>query len=222
MEEFTRIDIFDTKGMEYLFVIGYLVILVVFWRLIKNPGSIAKGIQSVASKVTSGVLRVPQGLFFSRFHTWSHLGASGKATVGMDDFVQHITGNVALENLKVPGEKIKKGEAGMSLEMTRTADILAGIGTQKQKTGFPKLLVGFAAESEDLIANAEKKLTAKSLDLIAANDISAKDAGFGVDTNRITLLFSDGRKEELPLTSKAEAAARILSEVTGLLEKGDN
>lgn len=122
----------------------------------------------------------------------------------------------------IAAEKIKKGEAGMSLEMNRTTDILAGIGAQKQKTGFPKVLVGFAAESEDLIANAEKKLSAKSLDLIAANDISAKDAGFGVDTNRITLLFADGRKEELPLTSKAEAAARIMSEVTGLLKKGDN
>ena len=74
-------------------------------------------------------------------------------------------------------------------------------------------MVGFAAESQDLIANAEKKLKAKNLDMIAANDISASDAGFGVDTNRVTLLFPDGRKEELPLSSKAEIAAKIIKKI---------
>ena len=114
-------------------------------------------------------------------------------------------------------EKIKKGASGIALELARTTDILAGIGAEKQRTGFPRVLVGFAAESEDLIANAGKKLESKSLDLIAANDISATDAGFGVDTNRVTLLFAGGRKEELPLTSKAEVAARILAAVAELL-----
>jgi len=78
-------------------------------------------------------------------------------------------------------------------------------------------LVGFAAESQDLLANAEKKLKTKNLDLIATNDISAQDAGFAVDTNKITLLFASGKREDLPLISKAEAAEKIVAAVANQL-----
>jgi len=80
------------------------------------------------------------------------------------------------------------------------------------------VVVGFAAESRDLINNAEEKLHSKKLDLIAANDISASDAGFSVDTNRITLLFADGKKISLPLMGKDEAAEAIMKQITVLLE----
>ena len=79
-------------------------------------------------------------------------------------------------------------------------------------------MVGFAAESQDLLQNAAVKLQSKNLDLIAANDISAQDAGFAVETNRVTLLFADGRRESLSLMSKTEAAEIILSRVAALLE----
>ena len=79
-------------------------------------------------------------------------------------------------------------------------------------------MVGFAAESRDLLENAAEKLRSKGLDLIAANDISAKDAGFAVDTNRITLLFADGTREVLPLMSKAEVAEKIVEHTARLLE----
>jgi phosphopantothenoylcysteine decarboxylase/phosphopantothenate--cysteine ligase len=69
--------------------------------------------------------------------------------------------------------------------------------------------VGFAAETEDLISNARQKLQRKGLDLIAANDVSAADAGFSVDTNRVTLLSADGGLEALPLMSKDEVAHAI-------------
>jgi phosphopantothenoylcysteine decarboxylase/phosphopantothenate--cysteine ligase len=77
--------------------------------------------------------------------------------------------------------------------------------------------VGFAAESRDLLQNAADKLESKGLDLIAANDISAGDAGFAVETNRVTLLFPDGRREPLPLMSKSEAAEVIIERVASLL-----
>jgi phosphopantothenoylcysteine decarboxylase / phosphopantothenate---cysteine ligase len=78
--------------------------------------------------------------------------------------------------------------------------------------------VGFAAESRDLLENAAVKLKSKGLDLIAANDISASDAGFASETNRITLLFADGRRETLSLMSKNEVAEIIMGRVADLLE----
>jgi phosphopantothenoylcysteine decarboxylase/phosphopantothenate--cysteine ligase len=84
------------------------------------------------------------------------------------------------------------------------------VAAQKAAGYGPRLTVGFAAETEDLLANARGKLERKNLDLIVANDVSANDAGFAVDTNRVTLLFKDGRVEALPLLSKTEVAERIL------------
>jgi phosphopantothenoylcysteine decarboxylase/phosphopantothenate--cysteine ligase len=79
-------------------------------------------------------------------------------------------------------------------------------------------VIGFAAESRDLLENATAKLKAKKLDMIVANDISAPDAGFGVDTNRVTLLFSNAEKQPLPLMSKDEAAETIIARLAMLLE----
>jgi phosphopantothenoylcysteine decarboxylase/phosphopantothenate--cysteine ligase len=114
-------------------------------------------------------------------------------------------------------QKIKKTKSTPTLELDPTDDILLEIGKQKQTTGFPHLTIGFAAESENLLANAEQKLKAKRLDMIAANDISATDAGFSVDTNRVTLLFPDGSQESLPLMDKADLAAEILQKVVNML-----
>ncbi len=73
--------------------------------------------------------------------------------------------------------------------------------------------VGFAAESENLVANAKKKLAEKKLDLIVANDITAADSGFDVDTNRVTIIDKAGRVEALPLMSKRDVAEKILDRV---------
>jgi len=82
-----------------------------------------------------------------------------------------------------------------------------------------RIVVGFAAESEDLIANARQKLEQKQLDIIVANDITATDSGFGVDTNKVTIISKDGKTEDLPLMTKREVADRILDRVAGLLAK---
>jgi phosphopantothenoylcysteine decarboxylase/phosphopantothenate--cysteine ligase len=111
------------------------------------------------------------------------------------------------------GEKIKRGgKEGLSLSLSRTPDILAEVG---KRAGLVK--VGFAAESSDLLANAAHKLKAKGLHLIVANDITATDAGFEADNNRVVLLDPAGGKEELPLMTKYDVAWRILDRVAALV-----
>ncbi|MBN1221093.1 MAG: bifunctional phosphopantothenoylcysteine decarboxylase/phosphopantothenate--cysteine ligase CoaBC [Anaerolineae bacterium] len=111
----------------------------------------------------------------------------------------------------------KKGDTqGLTLEMVRNPDILAEVANQKLAGYGPHLTVGFAAETEDLIKNAKSKLKRKKLDLIAANNVAAADAGFAVDTNRVTLLAGDGSIEELPLMSKIEVAEKIFDAVLRL------
>ncbi len=114
-------------------------------------------------------------------------------------------------------EKIKK-EAGIpQIKLEPSPDILKRVAVFRERQGWPLVTVGFAAETQHLLENAQSKLKAKHLDLIAANDIQAPDAGFSVDTNRITLIYPDGRIEALPLLAKAEAAERIMEQVTKLI-----
>ena len=110
-------------------------------------------------------------------------------------------------------QKVKKQSGLLELDLEPTEDILAAVANLKVKTGFPRRTIGFAAESENLIQNARSKLEAKRLDMIVANDISAPNAGFEVETNRVTLLFTDGRLEELPLLTKLDVAERIIQQV---------
>jgi phosphopantothenoylcysteine decarboxylase/phosphopantothenate--cysteine ligase len=115
-------------------------------------------------------------------------------------------------------EKIKRGKGVPGLTLEATPDILLAAREYKARHGWPRLTVGFAAESQDLLRNAQAKLQSKGLDLIVANDIRASDAGFSVDTNRVTLLDAGGGEEELPLMSKAEVAEVVLERVQGFLD----
>jgi phosphopantothenoylcysteine decarboxylase/phosphopantothenate--cysteine ligase len=115
-------------------------------------------------------------------------------------------------------DKIKKEGGVPQIELEATEDILKAVAEQRPETNCPRVVVGFAAESRDLLENASYKLKSKGLDFIAANDISASGAGFAVETNRVTLLFADGRNEALPLLSKTEVAEVILGWVSKLLE----
>ncbi|MEZ4867441.1 MAG: bifunctional phosphopantothenoylcysteine decarboxylase/phosphopantothenate--cysteine ligase CoaBC [Caldilineaceae bacterium] len=110
----------------------------------------------------------------------------------------------------VADQKIKKQQGAPILTLTPNPDILATIAQQRQASGYPRTVVGFAAETENLLANAQSKLERKGLSLIVANDVSASDAGFAVDTNRVTLLTADGRAESLPLLSKTAVAERVI------------
>jgi len=111
-------------------------------------------------------------------------------------------------------EKIKKEGAGLTLELERTPDILSVV-----KGNFVR--VGFAAESENLVENATQKLRQKSLDLIVANDVTAKDSGFGTDSNQVTIIGKDAKAEKLPLLPKRQVADKVLDKVAKLLTEGN-
>lgn len=109
-------------------------------------------------------------------------------------------------------QKIKKGESNTwSIQLTKNPDILAAA------QGDRLIKVGFAAETEDLLANAKSKLISKGLHLIAANDITAPDSGFATDTNQVVILDREGGVEELPLLEKYEVGNRLLDRVAALL-----
>jgi len=113
--------------------------------------------------------------------------------------------------------KIKKHDEEMTLTLTKNPDILAELGRRKRH----QVLVGFAAETRDLAANAGAKLAKKNLDMIVANDVTVPGAGFGADTNVARLLYRDGRTEELDLMVKSELAGVILDRICALLTKKD-
>jgi phosphopantothenoylcysteine decarboxylase/phosphopantothenate--cysteine ligase len=112
-------------------------------------------------------------------------------------------------------QKLKKAKASRSLELEKTKDILEEIGRKKGN----RVLVGFAAETEDLIANARKKLVEKNLDFIVVNDVTKPGAGFGLDTNQVKILYPSGKVKDLPLMSKEEVSQSILDDVVMLLKQ---
>lgn len=110
--------------------------------------------------------------------------------------------------------KMKKTAGDISIEMERTQDILKSLGEKKKQ----QILVGFAAESENIAENAKKKIKTKQLDLIAANSIKNEGAGFQSDTNELTLYYANGKEKAIPLTTKKQAASQILDAIVPLLE----
>lgn len=120
--------------------------------------------------------------------------------------------------VNVAKDKLKKRDGIPQIQLEAAPDILKTLSSQSGEKKRFNVTVGFAAESRDLLANASEKLRSKGLDFIAANDISANDAGFAVETNRITLLFANGTQESLPLMSKSEVAEKIIEHIARLLE----
>jgi phosphopantothenoylcysteine decarboxylase/phosphopantothenate--cysteine ligase len=112
-------------------------------------------------------------------------------------------------------KKMKKGDPEYTLTLERTKDILEELGRKKEN----RILVGFAAETEDFVAHAKKKLEEKNLDLIVVNDVTQPGAGFGSDTNQVKILSPSGQLKDLPLTTKEEISSEILDLVVALLKK---
>jgi len=115
-------------------------------------------------------------------------------------------------------KKLKRTEIGLApvISLDANPDLLGGLGAERARRGSGPLLVGFAAETHDVVGYARAKLAAKQVDLMVANDVTAPDAGFAVDTNRVVLVEPGGDRE-LPLASKREVAHRILDRVVELL-----
>ena len=144
-----------------------------------------------------------------------------------DAVLEHLIESTALvmvaavadyKPLDVSAQKIKKADDDLTLSLERTADILMSVKQRRAETGYPMIVVGFAAESQNLVENASDKLQRKGLDLLIANDITAKDAGFQVDTNRVLVLDMDGGLHKIDRRSKAEIGAYIIERIGGLLD----
>jgi phosphopantothenoylcysteine decarboxylase / phosphopantothenate---cysteine ligase len=122
--------------------------------------------------------------------------------------------------VKKQDQKIKKGGTNLSLELKKTPDILKEIAALKRDGRIRDVFtVGFAAETNNIEEFALKKLSEKNLDMICLNDVSQKGAGFGSDTNIITIFARDGARKDLPMISKQEVAARIVDEIELRLPK---
>lgn len=121
----------------------------------------------------------------------------------------------------VAGQKIKKtenAEWGLAIGLEKTLDILSAVKERRDRSGFPRVVLGFAAETHNAFEYGREKLLRKGLNFIAVNDVLAEGAGFAVDTNRVVLLSSAGVVEEMPLQSKTAVAERLVRHVAHALE----
>ncbi len=145
-----------------------------------------------------------------------------------DAVMDHIDVDVVIKSAAVADfrpaviseQKIKKGDGIPVIELVRNPDILAEIGQLRREHGVgPKVLIGFAAETQDVEAYGAEKLKRKGADLLVVNDVSKPGAGFGSETNHVVMLGADGSREEIPLAHKVEVAHRILDRAVALLAK---
>jgi phosphopantothenoylcysteine decarboxylase/phosphopantothenate--cysteine ligase len=118
----------------------------------------------------------------------------------------------------IAGRKIKKRDDGTTprIDLTQTPDILMEVKARREQSGYPRMVIGFAAETENLLKNAGEKLERKGLDLLVANDITAVDAGFAVDTNRVVILDVDGGQQIVDLATKTHIAEVIIERAATL------
>jgi phosphopantothenoylcysteine decarboxylase/phosphopantothenate--cysteine ligase len=162
-------------------------------------------------------LEVPASVEIVRVRSAAEMHAAVMAQAGAAD-VCIMAAAVAdyAPRLRADG-KIEKSDAPMALDLVRTRDILADLGAART-AGQGQVLIGFAAESGDPVVRAREKLVRKNVDMIVANDITRRDAGFDADTNAVTLVTGAG-DEPVPLASKADVAGVILDRVVALLAR---
>lgn len=210
----------DLIGKKVLVTAGATIAPIDPVRYIGNHSSgkmgyaIAEEARDRGAEVTliSGHAKIdkPQGVNFVHVNT---NGEMLEAVLEYFDSTDIIIKCAAVSDFKVEkysNHKIKKHSDGISLKLVQDNDILAELGKRKKEN---QLLVGFAAESNDLIQNATTKLKKKNLDYIIANDITGADTGFGSDYNRINIISSDGNVLALDKMSKREAAREIFNTI---------
>ncbi|CAN2043669.1 Phosphopantothenoylcysteine decarboxylase / Phosphopantothenate--cysteine ligase [Candidatus Magnetomoraceae bacterium gMMP-1] len=193
-------------------------------RFISNPSSgkmgyaIARAAEYRGAEVTliSGpvLLEGPQNVNLIRVQTAQEMADAVYNFFDNSDIVIKAAAVADYRVDKPACQKIKKHDNEIVLHLLKNQDILKELGKRKKH----QILVGFAAETESLIQNAEKKLAEKNLDMIVGNLIGPCDSGFNVETNRVTLFYKDGARESLPLMSKDEVAHKILDKVKKLIK----
>lgn len=191
-------------------------------RFISNPSSgkmgyaIARAAEYRGASVTlvSGPteLPVPRGVDVIRVTSAQEMARAVFAKMDQSHIVIKSAAVSDYRPVETSDHKIKKGDDTMVLDLEKSMDILLELGRRKRE----QLLVGFAAETRDLAENALSKLSRKNLDMIVANLVNEPGTGFGVDTNRVTFFFRDGRRETLPEMDKLQVAHTLLDRVLAL------
>ncbi len=193
-------------------------------RFLSNPstGKMGFAVAEAAAKVGHDVvliagpvmLKTPKGV--ARLNVISAcdmLQAVKTSLTALEDAILISTAAIADWRPKVCAkQKLKKDRMTGTLELVRNPDILKTISRSKEFRGKVKL-IGFAAETQDIMKEAARKCRAKQLEMIVANNVTEPGAGFGVDTNRVTFLYKDGTVETLPLMSKRAVAKRLIQAI---------
>ena len=152
-------------------------------------------------------LKSPEGIKVIKVETNEEMFDAVRAEYNSCDIVVKSAAVSDYKPKDYSKEKIKKGEGNLIVEFTRDNDILKYLGDNKKQ----QILIGFAAESNDVIDNAHKKLSKKNLDYIVANNITESDAGFGTDTNRVTIIRRDGAIKSLDSMSKRAVGCELFN-----------
>ena len=157
-------------------------------------------------------LDVPEGVDFIPVETAAEMHAAVQRYIGKMDVAVFAAAVADYTPAQIAPQKIKKSGDTLTLELVRTADIL---GSAREKFGFTGILVGFAAETENLEANAREKLIRKQCDLIIANDVSQPGIGFDSDQNQVLLVYPD-RTEAIPLASKHAISLQLVDAIVAV------
>jgi phosphopantothenoylcysteine decarboxylase/phosphopantothenate--cysteine ligase len=161
-------------------------------------------------------LAPPHGADVVAVRSAADMHAAVMARAGAQDAVIMSAAVADYTPVAPSAQKVKKAEGDVTITLQRTRDILGDVGRLPSRAQGVPVLVGFAAETQDVVAYAQGKLATKAADLIVANDVSRPDAGFDVDTNAVSIVSRSG-VEDVPLQSKTAVAARILERVEQLL-----
>jgi phosphopantothenoylcysteine decarboxylase/phosphopantothenate--cysteine ligase len=162
-------------------------------------------------------LQPPAGVEFIRVTSAAEMHGAVVPRAAQADVVIMAAAVADYAPAATTSQKIHKDSDSLTLSLVRTPDILAELGALRGAGDRP-LLVGFAAETADVIASARRKQREKKVDLVVANDVSRTDAGFEVDTNEVTLVSADG-EDTLPLQSKSAIAAQVIQRIETLLSQ---
>ena len=191
-------------------------------RVIANRSSGKQGYAIAAEAASRGAivtlistveLPTPADVELVAVETAAEMGAAVIAAAALADVVVMAAAVADFRPVQVVDNKIKKDDGAFDLVLESTADILAGLGERKTPS---QTLVGFAAETDDLVANAEAKMRRKNLDLVVANDVSAAGVGFQHDTNAVCLLRPDAAMVTISLTDKRSVARAVLDSIAAI------
>jgi phosphopantothenoylcysteine decarboxylase/phosphopantothenate--cysteine ligase len=215
----------DLEGATVLVTAGPTREAIDAVRFISNPSTGKMGFALAAAARNRGARVIliagpgeaapPAGLEFIRITSAADMYAAAMEHADRADIVIMAAAVSDFKPSTAAERKIKKQEAPMMIHLEQTKDILLHLGSVPGK----RMLVGFAAETDNLVENAGKKLLEKHLDMIIANDLRQKGAGFACDTNSVTILDRSGGVAELPIMSKGDIAERILDKIVELRKK---